>query len=242
MTSLDPVVDKVTILGIAGSPRAGNTEIMVREALAGAMEVGQVETEFFSFHRRQFGPCIGECYEYCAEHGDCCFMDDFQEFLDLWLRADGIIFGVPVYHVSVPAQVKAAIDRLGNVLCSHLGEEVPRFSKVCAAITQGLDRFGGQELTMQYLMQHFLVMNCIAIAGDLLDSYIGAAGIAGGIELDAILQDEQGLRTARNVGRRVAEMTRIVKAGLAVLSEELPEGYFFKRDRLGKKRTEAEEG
>lgn len=123
MTPFDPVVQKVTILGIAGSPRAGNTEIMVREALAGAIEVGQVETEFFSFHRRQFGPCIGECYEYRAEHGDCCFMDDFQEFLDLWLRADGIIVGVPVYHVSVPAQVKAAIDRLGKSMLAYEEEE-----------------------------------------------------------------------------------------------------------------------
>jgi multimeric flavodoxin WrbA len=235
VTSPNPQTQKVTILGIAGSPRAGNTEIMVQEALAGAAKVPGVQTQFFSFHRRRFAPCVGECWEYCASHGDCCFMDDFQEFFELWLAADGILFGVPVYHMSVPAQVKAAIDRLGNVLASYFGDDLPRFSKVCAALTQGLDAFGGQELTLQYLLEHFVLMNCLAVSGDLLQSYIGAAGVAPGIELDAIRRNERALAVARNVGRRVAEMSRIVKVGLAALGDELPEKYFFRREMLGRK-------
>jgi multimeric flavodoxin WrbA len=51
MMSLNPQPQTVTILGIAGSPRAGNTEIMVREALDGAAVVPGVQTRFFSFHR-----------------------------------------------------------------------------------------------------------------------------------------------------------------------------------------------
>ena len=39
MTPLNPQAQEVTILGIAGSPRAGNTEIMVQEALASAAKV-----------------------------------------------------------------------------------------------------------------------------------------------------------------------------------------------------------
>ena len=235
MTSSNPQAQEVTILGIAGSPRAGNTEIMVQEALAGAGEVSGVETRFFSFHRRHFRPCLGQCWKYCARHGDCCFKDDFQEFFELWLAADGILFGVPVYHMSVPAQVKAAIDRLGNVLASYFGDDLPRFSKVCAALTQGLDAFGGQELTLQYLLEHFVLMNCLAVSGDLLQSYIGAAGVAPGIELDAIRRNERALAVARNVGRRVAEMSCIVKVGLATLENELPEKYFFRREMLGRK-------
>jgi hypothetical protein len=106
---------------------------------------------------------------------------------------------------------------------------------VCAALTQGLDTFGGQELTLQYLLVHFVLMNCLAISGDLLQSYIGAAGVAPGIELDAIRRNERALAVARNVGQRVAEMSRIVKAGLAALENELPEKYFFRRETLGRK-------
>lgn len=230
MASPDPQTRNVSILGIAGSPRAGNTEIMVREALAGAERVSAVQTHFFSFHRRRFAPCVGTCWKYCAREGTCCYQDDFQEFFDLWLGADGILFGVPVYHMSVPAQVKAAIDRLGNVLASHYGDGLPRFSKVCGALTQGMDTFGGQELTLQYLLSHFVLMNCLALSGDLLKSYLGAAGVAPSIDLDAIRSDDGALVVARNLGQRVAEMSHIVKAGLAALGDELPETYFFRRE------------
>lgn len=235
MSNLNPSPFTVTILGIAGSPRPGNTEILVQEALQGAREVEGVETVFYTFHGKEIGPCVAECDNYCAEHGDCCFMDDFQEFFRLWLAADGVLFGVPVYHVSVPAQVKAAIDRLGEVLAAHLGNDVPRFSKVCAAIVQGLDKFGGQELTAQFLIEHFLLMNCVAVAGDLLQSYIAAMGIALGIELDAIRQDQYAMSVARNVGRRVAEMTRIVQAGIQALGPALGPEYRFTPEVLGKK-------
>jgi multimeric flavodoxin WrbA len=137
----------------------------------------------------------------------------------------------------VPAQVKAAIDRLGNVLASYYGDGLPRFSKVCAALAQGLDAFGGQELTLQYLLSHFVLLNCVAISGDLLKSYIGAAGIAPGIELDAIRSDDGALAVARNLGQRVAEMSHVVKVGLAALGDELPEDYFFGRDTLTPKRA-----
>jgi multimeric flavodoxin WrbA len=228
---------QVTILGISGSPRSGNTEILVREALAGAAAVSGIQTQFYSFDRREFHPCAARCWKYCAKHGNCCYEDDFQGFYARWLAADGILFGVPVYHMSVPAQVKAAIDRLGNVLAAHYGDDLPRFSKVCAALTQGMDAFGGQELTLQFLVAHFVLMNCIAISGDLLGSYIGAAGIAPGIELDAIQGNQRTLSIARNVGQRVAEMSRVVRAGMDVLEDDLPDQYRFRQDALAKAGT-----
>jgi hypothetical protein len=82
------------------------------------------------------------------------------------------------------------------------------------------------------LLTHFVLLNCLAISDDLLGSYIGAAGIAPGIELDAIRGNERALAVTRNVGRRVAEMSRIVKAGQAVLDDTLPEKYTFRRDML----------
>ena len=39
---------KVKILGISGSPRKGNTDILVNECLNGAAEIKDVETEFLA--------------------------------------------------------------------------------------------------------------------------------------------------------------------------------------------------
>lgn len=87
---------------------------------------------------------------------------------------------------------------------------------------------------MQFLLAHFVLMNCIAISGDLLGSYIGAAGVAPGIELDAIQSNQPALSVARNVGQRVAEMSCIVKAGMDVLGDELPEQYRFRPEMLSR--------
>jgi multimeric flavodoxin WrbA len=169
--------------------------------------------------------------------------DDFNEFFEAWLEADGILWGAPVYHMGPPAQVKAAIDRLGNVLFSHLYKTLPRFSKVSAAIAQGSSRYGGQEITLQFFLQHFLVMNCLAVSGDTPDSYIGAPGLApSALDANSILQDEIGMRTARNLGKRLAEMTRIVRIGMKVLGDQLPGEYSFSKEMLGKSEAQYPEG
>ena len=41
-------MEKVKILGIAGSPRKGNTEYLVQRALEAAESIGGVDTEFVS--------------------------------------------------------------------------------------------------------------------------------------------------------------------------------------------------
>jgi multimeric flavodoxin WrbA len=221
----------VSILGIVGSPRKnGNTEIMVNEALEGAGEVQGVQTYSYSFHGKKIGGCLADCLAYCRKNGACVLKDDFPGFMEAWLKADGVIFGAPVYHMGPPAQVKAAIDRLGNVLFTHLGGQMVRFNKVCGAVVQGSSRWGGQEITAQFLVEHFLTMNCLPIAGDKPGPYLGAIGHAEkACKRDSILADEFALRAARNMGKRVAETARIVQAGMAQLAGELPDIYFFSR-------------
>jgi len=221
----------IRILGIIGSPRKnGNTEIMVNEALEGASEVQGVEIHRFLFHGKRFEACLASCMAYCQEHGKCVLEDDFPEFMEAWLMADGIIFGVPVYHMGPPAQVKAAIDRLGNVLFSYLHGRMIRFNKVCGAIVQGSSRWGGQEITAQFLIEHFITMGCLPTTGDKPGPYLGAIGHAPkSQERGGILTDEFALQAARNLGKRVAETARIVQAGMTLLAEELPDIYFFSK-------------
>ncbi len=225
-------MEKLKILGVSGSPRKnGNTTKMVQRALDGAAAVSGVETELYELAGRKINFCIS-CYK-CLEKGECVFDDDLGAFIKKYLEADGIIWGAPVYHISVPASMKALLDRLGNlILCHYLcqGQGVPRFSKVCGVVTNGGHRYGGQDLVLSFLVGSSLMLNGVAVSGDtLMGSYIGAAAHSGkGMEAfskDNILNDAEGLMCAENVGRRVAEMTAIVKAGKAALGNELPEEY-----------------
>ena len=222
---------KVRVLGIVGSPRkGGNTELLVREALAGAESVDGVETRILVLADMHIGPCIG-CYS-CSAANELCtlqFQDDMHLYYDGFLWADGLIIGSPVFHLSVPGVLKNAIDRLGMGLISrHRQEGLPWYCKAGGVLTQGVSRLGGQEYVMQFLIAHLLLMNCLVVSPD---SQIGI-GVAGSLGdhltrvPGAIAQyDPDAVRHSRVLGRRVAEVARIISSGVAQLGGNLPPEY-----------------
>lgn len=230
-------MQKAKVLGIVGSPRKNaNTAKLVKKALEGAMSVPGIETEFYQMAGKKFHHCMG-CY-HCLETGACVFKDDLQDFIRRYMEADGIIWGSPIYHMSITGLMKNAIDRLGNsTLCNWIkrGGEVPRLSKVCGTLTIGATRYGGQDLVNTFMIQCSLLMNGVVVSGDtILGNLIGAAAYTGGASpeqlksKDAVLQDAEGMMCAQNLGKRVAEMTKIVRAGIQALGKELPREYFNK--------------
>lgn len=97
------------ILGIVCSPRKnGNTETLVKEALASARSFG-ADTEIITILGKNITPCDG-C-ESCMITGECKIEDDMQDIYNKMLQSDGIIVGSPVYYWNVTAQAKAIIDR-----------------------------------------------------------------------------------------------------------------------------------
>ncbi len=225
-------MESLRILGVSGSPRKdGNTAKLVAKALEGANSLPGVETTLYQLAGKKVHHCIS-CYK-CLEKGECVFEDDLQDFIKIYLDTDGVIWGAPVYHMSVPASMKALLDRLGNLtLCHYLhkGQMMPRFSKVCGVVTNGGHRYGGQDNVLTFLLASCLMLNGVVVSGDtLMGSYIGAAAYTGGgldpFAKDKVLEDQEGLMCAESVGRRVSEMTGIVKAGMTALREQLPEEY-----------------
>jgi len=226
---------KTKILGVVGSPRKkGNTYKYIEQALQGAESVFNIETEIYDMATRKFHHCIG-CNK-CLEKGDCVFKDDFQEFLETYFSVDGIIWGAPVYHLSVPASMKALLDRLGQMLLMHYlmkGIEVPRLSKVCGVLANGGHRNGGQDLVVSFLSNSCLAMNGVVVSGDnLAGNYIGASGWSGmgpdPLGKEGAREDVEGINSARILGQRVAEMANIVKVGISNLKQNLPAEYFYK--------------
>jgi len=103
------------LLGISASPRGkGNSYYLLTIACRAAEEATQdVETEIYTFEKKNFAPCV-HCYG-CREDGQCVIRDDFQSLAEKWFAADVILYSVPVYHMSIPGQLKCFLDRLGVV-------------------------------------------------------------------------------------------------------------------------------
>jgi multimeric flavodoxin WrbA len=244
------------ILGIAGSPRQGNSDFLLGQALTSAVEYApeRITVETYSFRAKKFEPCIG-C-NYCIRNaGDCVHKDDFQELKAKWLRADGIIYSLPVYHMGMPGQVKCFIDRLGNSLFGSHHVELPdgsetlsKQSKAIGTISQGIHIFSGQEHTITQIINHTLVMQSIPVAGDLWEAYIGAGGWTRNrigrnafeeLAAEGEFSVDTALRAARSLGRRVAETADIVLHGLLAQKDFLERDpiYRYIYDRIAEKQS-----
>jgi len=99
----------IKTLGISTSPRTnGNSDLLLREALAGAESAG-AQIEYIRLSDLNIGPCI-ECNA-CYTTGTCQVQDDYQQLLKKMLDADRLIFASPVFFMTVCAQAKMLIDR-----------------------------------------------------------------------------------------------------------------------------------
>lgn len=102
------------IIAINGSPRSGwNTDILIREAAAGAVSAG-AEVEIIDLYKlEKFTGCVS-CFGCKTEGhlGKCICKDGLADVLEKIRCADGLILGSPVYLGDISAGLRALYERL----------------------------------------------------------------------------------------------------------------------------------
>ena len=118
------------IVVITGSPRKnGNSFAMTDSFIKAAEAKGHTITRFDAALKN-----VGGCRacETCFSTGKACtFDDDFNTIAPAILEADVIVFTMPVYWYSIPAQIKGVIDRIFSMVVG--GKDIA--GKECALIT-----------------------------------------------------------------------------------------------------------
>lgn len=220
-------MEKIKILGIAGSPRHANTEIMVMEALKGAELLGNVETKFLSIAGKEINGCTAcnRCATGAKVEKLCPFFnDDAQEFLEGMVWCDGMVIGSPVYWGGIGGQLKCLLDRT-MAFCHYSSSPFKGtlMNKPLGALAMALDQHGGQELTINNIHNWGLTQDMIIVAAGpprTIICYIGGACTSyTWTSLDAIKTkpDGQGLKSCRSTGAKVAHTARLIKEGKAKL-------------------------
>lgn len=117
------------IVVITGSPRKnGNSFAMTDSFIKAAEGKGHTVTRFDAA-LKQVGGC--RACETCFKTGKACsFDDDFNAVAPAILEADAVVFTMPVYWYSIPAQIKGVIDRLFSFVVG--GRDIA--GKECALI------------------------------------------------------------------------------------------------------------
>lgn len=124
------------VIGIVGSPRKnGNTSTLVQQVLEGAAEAG-AETKTFILNEMNYKGCQG-C-SYCKTHEKCKLEDDLVELFDELTKADGVVFGSPIYFAQFTGQMRLFLDRCYSLINPDFSSRIPAGKKAIIVGSQGM--------------------------------------------------------------------------------------------------------
>lgn len=186
----------VKILGISCSPRKGKT---TAAALSICLEAAQaagpgVTTELIELAGRNIG--VYDPANPKAVQGG------FADLIPVLSNPNvgGIIVGTPVYMGNMTSLCKAFLDH-----CIVFRQQKFGLSgKVGGVVAVGAGRNGGQELAIQSVHAALLCQEMIVVGDGQPTAHFGATLVNDG--KDSISSDGFGTDTARNLGRRVAQV------------------------------------
>ena len=118
------------IVVITGSPRRDGNTFAMTDAFVKAAEARGNSVIRFDAAFMNIGGCHA-CMT-CYKSGKACsFDDDFNKIAPAILEADAVVYAMPVYWYSIPAQIKGVIDRIFSLVVG--GKDVA--GKKCGLIT-----------------------------------------------------------------------------------------------------------
>ncbi len=137
---------KITV--ITGSPRKkGNTFAMV-DAFIKVAEAKGHEVVRFDAAMKKIGGCHA-CMT-CFKTGKACsFDDDFNLIAPHILEADAIVYAMPVYWYSIPAQIKGVIDRVFSFCVGEKPIQNKKMGLICCCEEHDATVMDGVRLPME---------------------------------------------------------------------------------------------
>jgi multimeric flavodoxin WrbA len=189
----------IKIVGICCSPRRGmTTATSLKVCLEAAAEVDEcVETELIELAGMKIDGSLAAGVP--LEPGQ---QDDFPKLVPKLSAPEvaGIIVGTPVYFGNMTSLCKAFLDRC--VVFRKDGFALA--NKVAGVVAVGGCRNGGQELTIRSVQTALMCHEMIVVGDGRPTGHFGATVWNSGE--GEVTEDEFGMATARNLGRRVAEV------------------------------------
>lgn len=195
---------KIKIVGVCCSPRKGKTTAAALQICLDAAKAASPDVEIELIELAGLKIPGGVAAGVPLEPGE---KDDFPALAEKLgsPAVAGIVIGTPVYFGNMSSLCKAFIDRCmvfrkNNFVLNN---------KVGGVLAVGAARNGGQELTTQSVLAAMLCQEMIVVGDGRPTAHIGGTLVNDG--KDSISGDEFGVATAKNLGRRVAEVALLVK-------------------------------
>jgi len=204
----------VKLLGICGSYRRASTYAALNAAIEEAGKIPGVETKIIELRGKDIHACIG-CNRCLKEGKNTCLSfpdDDMKEVFDAFGEADGYIIASPVYGMGITPVLSAVFSRFRpNATLSRQNPDINLY-KVGGAIAVGGTRNGGQEAAIQAIFGIYHTKGITIVNGG-FGAYSGGALWSRDMGAEGAAADEDGMKHARTLGRRIAKAAIAMKNG-----------------------------
>ncbi len=197
----------IKILGLSGTViKNGNCDTVVKEALKAAEESGSdVETRFITMAGKEVAMCT-HC-QYCIEkRSPCKIKDDAPMIFEAMEEADAIIMGGPTWCLTLAPPLTNLASRARY---THFFTQSMR-DKVGAGITVGWLGVGLED-SLHALEGILMTWRLIRVGRAFARSSTQAMGQRPGHMDQGVLDDSWGMSRVKMLGKRVAEVTRMIK-------------------------------
>jgi multimeric flavodoxin WrbA len=202
MGAAAPTAKKIKILAISGSLRKGKTTaagLRICLDAAKAVDPRHIDVELIELSGLKIDAALAAGFPLAAGE-----KDDFPALAAKLTDPSvaGIIFGSPVYMGDISSVLKAFFER-GSLFKKTFALR----NKVGGALAVAGARNGGQENTIRSIQVAMFGEDMILVGDGRPTSHTGATLWS---SKDDITHDEPGVATAKNLGRRVAEVALMI--------------------------------
>lgn len=179
------------IVGINGSPRKnGNTHFLLKKAIV-ASKIEKKKIIHLADYDIQPCNACGKCWE----TKKCLIDDDLEKVINEIADSDAVVIGSPVYYGTISAQLKAFIDRSGELLGAR---GYPLKGKIGGAIS--VARRWGHLTTWTMILVYLMEMRMI-LPGT-------GWNAATGMKPNDAKKDYEGVERAEELGVAIGNLCR----------------------------------
>ena len=192
----DGTAKKRKIIGINGSHRAGKTCAQAINVVFDAIKAADssLETELVELASVKVG--------FALDTQEPDGIDAlFKQMTDP--NCVGVVVASPIYCGLPSARLVSLINRMSSL-------RNPAWSlknKIVGLVAVAGARNGGQETILQAMMNSFVAQQMILAVDGVPTSHWGATLWN---QRDSVMEDEYGIGTAKNLGKRIAELAKLV--------------------------------
>lgn len=186
------------VLLLNGSANKKGCTFTALETIANVLEQEGIEAEIIQLGGEPVRDCIG-CRACAKLNGKCVFDDDIvNELIEKAEKADGFVFGTPVYYAHPSGRLLSVLDR-----AFYAGSKAFAF-KPGAAIASA--RRAGTTASIDVLNKYFTINQMPVVSSTYWNMVHGNCA-------EEVKQDLEGLQTMENIGKNMAWLLKCREAG-----------------------------